>query len=106
MDWAAGQHQQAMAALRTAIEHAGPLSHRLWERLAQMHAASGDLSVAADAQAHVIASPYQALDEESADEEDGAHRGEDDERKQDRVHVTLQECRSVMARGSARGRGR
>ena len=47
--WAAGEHQQAMAAMQTAIEHAGPLVHRLWERLARMYAATGDFSAAADA---------------------------------------------------------
>lgn len=60
--WAAGDHQQAVAAMRTAIEHAGPLAHRLWERLARMHAATGDFSAAADAQEHVIVAAFQGDD--------------------------------------------
>ncbi len=59
MHWAAGEYQQAVAAMQTAIEHAGPLAHRLWERLARMHAATGDFPAAADAQAHVIVSAFQ-----------------------------------------------
>ncbi|SNY72845.1 tetratricopeptide repeat protein [Paractinoplanes atraurantiacus] len=60
--WSTGRHPEAVTAMRTAIEHAGPLAHRLWERLARMHATMGDFSAAADAQAHVIASAFQGDD--------------------------------------------
>jgi hypothetical protein len=56
--WAAGERQQALSAMATAIEHAGPLSHRLWARIAQMHAASGDFAAAVDAQEHVLTAPF------------------------------------------------
>jgi hypothetical protein len=62
MHWAAGERKQAIPAMRTAIAYAGPLSYRLWERLARMHALLGDFSAAADAQAQVLLSSFQGDD--------------------------------------------
>ncbi len=56
--WAAGEQQQALSAMATAIEHAGPLSHRLWAHIARMHAAGGDFAAAVDAQEHVLTVPF------------------------------------------------
>lgn len=56
--WVAGEQQQALSAMATAIEHAGPLSHRLWARIARMHAAGGDFAAAVDAQEHVLTAPF------------------------------------------------
>lgn len=58
MHWAAGEQQQAVTAMRTAIEHAGLLADRLWERLARMHAALGDFPAAVAAQEHVLVSSF------------------------------------------------
>ena len=58
MHWTTGERQQAVTAMMTAVEHAGPITHRLWARLALMHAAMGDLSAAVDAQENVLASAF------------------------------------------------
>jgi tetratricopeptide (TPR) repeat protein len=56
--WAAGEHRQAVTAMTTAIEYAGPLAQRLWARLAKMHATMGDLPAAIEAQEHVLVAAF------------------------------------------------
>jgi hypothetical protein len=62
LHWAAGEQQPALQAMCTAIEHAGPMAHRLQERLARMHAALGDFPAAIATQEQVLVSTFQSED--------------------------------------------